>query len=281
MSADRSNDPFSPNAGYIARVDLEHASAFTLSDFRYNRIFLDGSVYRQVRTRGVLAGHARIGWVNALGSSAEALHIGGSSGGDVLHPRKRFYAGGARSVRGIAENQLGPRVLTIPPSKLAAIGCDTSAAAIASCDLSQPSTSGTGKGLEDRDFTPRPLGANTLLEASVELRFPIWRDLGGAVFVDGAVVGRGSLGAAAKGDAAVTPGAGVRYASPVGPIRIDLGFNPSRSERLPVITQVDRNGRREIVQLTDQRLFNPTGSGGGITGILSRFTLHLSIGQAY
>ena len=39
---------------------------------------------------------------------------------DVLHPRKRFYAGGANSVRGYGENQLGPRILTIDPAKLIA-----------------------------------------------------------------------------------------------------------------------------------------------------------------
>ena len=34
---DRTNDQFNPSDGYSARADLEHASKYTLSDFRYNR----------------------------------------------------------------------------------------------------------------------------------------------------------------------------------------------------------------------------------------------------
>ena len=40
-----------------------------------------------------------------LGGTAEALGVAGSD--ELLHPRKRFYAGGARSVRGFGEGQLG------------------------------------------------------------------------------------------------------------------------------------------------------------------------------
>jgi len=41
---DRSDVPFSPTKGYVARLDLEHASAFTGSDYRYNRAFFDGAL---------------------------------------------------------------------------------------------------------------------------------------------------------------------------------------------------------------------------------------------
>ncbi|HEX2723589.1 MAG TPA: POTRA domain-containing protein, partial [Gemmatimonadaceae bacterium] len=99
----RSNDPFSPTRGYRGTVDVEHASAATLSAFRYNRASLDGAVYRGIRHRGALAGHLRLGWVRALESTGSA--VGVESDGELLHPRKRFYAGGSRSVRGYGENQ--------------------------------------------------------------------------------------------------------------------------------------------------------------------------------
>jgi outer membrane protein assembly factor BamA len=200
--------------------------------------------------------------------------------GDILHPRTRLYAGGARSVRGVGENQLGPRVLTIPPSKLAVICPDLSGANVADCDLSR--TDSAGNSLADRDFTPRPLGGRALLEGSVEFRFPLWRNLNGAAFVDGAFLGQGSLQSATRGAGALTPGVGLRYRSAVGPIRVDLGLNPTLPEDLPVITQVvGTTGELQIVQLRDRWPFNPTRGAGGITGIFRRLTLHLSIGEAY
>src|SRR5687768_16266608 len=109
-----------PTVGYIARADFEHASAMTISDYRYNRATADGAVYRQFGKRVVLASHGRLGWVKSLTEAGSSTGDGGL--GDVLHPRKRFYAGGSQSVRGYQEGQLGPRILTIPPARLADIG---------------------------------------------------------------------------------------------------------------------------------------------------------------
>jgi outer membrane protein assembly factor BamA len=115
---DRTNDPFSPNRGFRANGSVEHASAFTISDFRYNRASADGAAFYQVRRRGVIGAHARIGWVSPLCSADQALGVAGTVGGNVLHPIKRYYAGGSHSVRGFGENQLGPRVLTVPIGNL-------------------------------------------------------------------------------------------------------------------------------------------------------------------
>jgi outer membrane protein assembly factor BamA len=276
----RQNDPLEPSRGYTAQLRLEHASAYTGSSFRYNSVYLEGAAYRPVGSRSVLAAHSRVGFVRALASTRIATGAGGEVTGDILHPRTRLYAGGARSVRGVGENQLGPRVLTLPPSKLAVICPDLSGDAIANCDLTR--TDSAGNGLQDRDFTPRPLGGRALIEGSVEFRFPIWRQVFGATFVDGALLGQGSLETATKGAGAITPGVGIRYISPVGPIRVDLGLNPTLPEDLPVITQVKgADGQYRIVQLQNQWRYNPTKGAAGITGVLRRLTLHLSIGEAY
>lgn len=275
----RQDDPLAPSQGYTAQARLEHASAYTGSSYRYNSVYLEGATYRRIGSRSVLAVHSRVGFVKALASTRLATRAGDEVSGDILHPRTRLYSGGARSVRGVGENQLGPRVLTIPPSKLAAICPDLTGAAIATCDLTRTDTSGSGLG--DRDFTPRPLGGRALLEGSVEFRFPVWRNLHGAAFVDGALLGQGSLESAVSGAGAVTPGIGVRYYSAVGPIRVDLGLNPTIPEALPVITQVEGPDGLRIVQLRDKWTYNPTGGASGITGVLRRLTLHLSIGEAY
>jgi outer membrane protein insertion porin family len=269
---DRTNDPFSPNRGFRANGSVENASAFTVSDFRYNRASIDGAAFYQIRQRGVIGAHARIGWVSPLGSTDEALGVAGTVGGNVLHPRKRFYAGGSHSVRGFGENQLGPRVLTVPIANLQRndslnVAC-TSGTDVTTCD---PGV------LKDRDFEPRPLGGNFVVEGSVEARFPLWRELIGAAFVDAGLVRQKSNPTLPRRRAAITPGFGVRYRSPVGPIRADIGFNPGTTESLPVVTENIVNGQRTLVTLQTHRTYAPA-SGGGI---LKRMVLHLSIGEAF
>jgi outer membrane protein assembly factor BamA len=272
---DRTDDPLNPTRGYNARLQMEHASAFTLSEFRYNRISGEATRYMSVGDNGaVLAGRVRFGWVKPLRSSANALGQAGGDARDILHPRKRFYAGGSQSVRGYGENQLGPRVLTVDPDTLLAYGCTTSTIADGTCSPA---------GVPSSDFEPRPTGGTSLIEASIEYRFPIWKRLGGAVFVDGAYVGEGSAGEIFKGTGAITPGFGLRYQSPVGPIRIDLGIRPTLKEDLPVITEtVDSTGTPQLARLLETKIFDPIeGKGGGFQKILRRLSLHLSIGQAF
>jgi outer membrane protein insertion porin family/translocation and assembly module TamA len=267
----RTNDPFSPTTGYRATADLEHASAFTLSDFRYNRADADAAAYYPVRKRGSLAGHIRLGWVNSLGSSAAALGV--DSDVDVLHPRKRFYAGGSRSVRGYGENQLGPRVLTIPASRLREK--DPSCTPDLDITLCNPNA----PDLNRLDFEPRPLGGNVVVEGSVEYRFPVWKQVVGAVFVDAGYVAQKTNPDLPSSKAAITPGFGVRYRSPVGPIRVDFGINPGVSEDLPVVTEVVVDGKTRLLTLAEQRHFDVVGSGA--RGFLDRLVLHLSIGEAF
>ncbi len=268
---DRANDPFSPNHGYRTTVEAEHASALTLSDFRYNRVSTDGAIYTPVRKRGTIAGHVRVGYVKALSSTATALGI--ATDAQLLHPRKRFYAGGSRSVRGFGENQLGPRVLTIPSSRLRAKDPNCGATVdITTCDPN-------AAGLDRTSFDPRPLGGNFVAEASAEFRFPIWQQLFGAVFVDGGYVSQKTTNGLPSSARAVTPGFGVRYRSPVGPIRVDLGVNPGRAEELPVVTETVVNGVTKLVTLQRRRKFAQSGS--GFKGALNRLVLHLSIGEAF
>jgi outer membrane protein insertion porin family len=273
---DRTDVPLNPTNGYTARADYEHASKVTLSDFRYNRATAEGTMYRPMG-RAVLAWHIRGGWVKALASSGAT----GSDGlNEVLHPRKRFYAGGASSVRGYGENQLGPRILTIDPAKLINdAGCTGANIANGTCD---PNGHTDSSHVSGNDFTALPTGGTSLIEGSIEYRFPfLMRNLQAAVFVDAGYVGSGPS-ALTNGKAAVTPGFGVRYLSPVGPIRVDLGIRPSITDHLTVITEeVESDGSHRLVQLQTQRDYNPVEEGSGISKLLNHLALHLSIGQAF
>ncbi len=267
----RANDPFSPTHGYRTSIEFEHASAFTLSDFRYNRTSADAAIYNPVRKRGSLAGHLRLGYVRALSSTSSAVGVGTDA--QLLHPRKRFYAGGSRSVRGFGENQLGPRVLTIPASTLREKDPNCGPTVdITTCD---PNASDLARA----DFQPRPLGGNFVAEASAEFRFPIWKQLFGAVFVDAGYVSQKTAPGLPANAKAVTPGFGVRYRSPVGPIRIDLGVNPGRSEDIPVVTESTVDGVKKLLTLQKTRSFSAGAS--GFRGTLNRLVLHLSIGEAF
>ena len=275
---DRSDQPFTPTKGYVARIDAEHASRYTLSDYRYNRAYLDAAAYWHPSLKPqVVATHLRLGIVRAMTSS---------TGDTVLHPRTRFYAGGAMSVRGYGENQLGPRVLTISQDSLRAptagdptvLRCPPNIP-IQQCNPNLPD-------LKNSYFVPRPTGGTSLVEGSVEVRFPTGvRHLDAAVFVDGAIVGNSalkgfsdlkSIADFARGSSAITPGAGIRYNSPVGPIRVDLGYNPKLTENLAVVTNTKVNGEDKLVGLETERTYM-----SGRNTFLGRLVLHLSIGQAY
>jgi len=71
-----------------------------------------------------------------------------------------------------------------------------------------------------------PLGGLTALNASIELRQGLWRDFYGALFYDIGWLSPNSF------SVNVPPGQGIgigfRYYLPVGPIRLDIAYNPAR-----------------------------------------------------
>lgn len=87
-------------------------------------------------------------------------------------------------------------------------------------------TVGTPQTISPRGF---PRGGNAVLIMNGELRVPVWSDLGAAFFVDGGNVFE------RVSDLSITElrgsvGFGVRYRSPIGPIRLDMGFKMDRRE---------------------------------------------------
>ncbi len=76
------------------------------------------------------------------------------------------------------------------------------------------------QGLGPRDPQDRIIGGASLAEASVELRHWVWDDIGAAVFID--------TGAAFTSqvpdfsDLGTAAGIGVRYKTPIGPLRLDV-----------------------------------------------------------
>ncbi|MDQ6831539.1 MAG: BamA/TamA family outer membrane protein, partial [Gemmatimonadota bacterium] len=293
--ADRSDDIFKPRAGFVTRAEIEHANSYTLSDYHYVRASGEFTKYWAIGRTMSLATRAGMGYVRSLASTGSAVGGDAATGREIIHPRKRFYAGGSQSVRGYGENQLGPRILTIDPALLFTVDTNLSKAPV--CEH----TAGGGVAcpqqriddIQSASYQPRPLGGSSLLEGNIELRMPLdnlLKNLGGALFVDGAFVGEGALSAIARGKGAVTPGAGLRYYSSAGAIRIDLGIRPTLREQLSVVTEVTDPLRNQSQIVTVKSLetgtdvtksYTALGGHGFLSQIFDRLQLHLSIGQAF
>jgi outer membrane protein assembly complex protein YaeT len=84
------------------------------------------------------------------------------------------------------------------------------------------------RGYERRRLGPlsaadEPLGGLSLIEGSLELRRPIWEALGGALFLDFGQVSLRSFDIPVS-DLRFSAGFGLSYTTPVGPMRLDIGF---------------------------------------------------------
>lgn len=302
FAVDRTDALFTPSEGFVARVDLEHARPYTGSDFAYSRLLGEGSTYFGEQGGAVLALRVRGG----LG----VPHGNGASETLGLNPQKRFFAGGPNSVRGFDQYRLGPTLLGIDAVPLLVdrddpatddvvegAGCTADEVNAGTCDASA-----LGAGL----FDVRPSGGEVLLEGNVELRFPMpvaGGSLRGALFVDAGQVWR-SVSDLVPSEIVATPGFGLRYHSPIGPIRLDIAFNAQGRRTLTVLTTrvescepgpancvrvTHADGTRSFVRNTDsvQPLDTPVPIGmglgeiAGIGDLLGRFRIHFSIGQAF
>ena len=75
----------------------------------------------------------------------------------------------------------------------------------------------------------------------------------------------------------VTPGAGLRYETPFGELRLDAGWQPDKSERLPVIVETSSS---QLARLTTEREWTSVDDANGKRG-LRRVTLHFALGHAF
>lgn len=299
INRDVTDDLFNPTRGFRALVDLEWADVVTGSDYSYVRTLADVSLFREVDRHTVLAVRVRAGSTSPGGFVGElSMTEGGTS--EIVPSEKRFYGGGANSVRGFAQSTLGPRSLSIAveellrhrgpsgeptclPTAVRDLTCD--AALLAGSDL----------------FQVRPVGGLATIEVSAELRFQqsggIW---GGAAFVDVGQVWPRNI---SLDNLEVAPGVGVRYNTLFGPIRLDVAYSFRGREPLPVVTSQirpfdpERDSESDRIHVGDGggpgefidwvvsenlALLDPQVLFGEESGFsLRRFQLHFSIGQAF
>jgi outer membrane protein assembly factor BamA len=257
----RTNHPIQPTNGHYFTVDFERAATWTGSEYQYYRLSAQAADFETLEPGLVVGFRARGGVVKATGGP---LAVDQSQDQSVLHPSKRYFAGGSQSVRGFRQNLLGPRVLVA--DQLTDCPDEFLENCVARIAMENP-----------RQFDERPQGGNASLELSVELRkrlSPAWALV---LFVDGGGIWE-SLGEIKA--PTWTPGAGIRFLSPVGPLRLDVGYNPTGAELLPVVVSL-ANG--SLVQLPDPVLYDPFGfdDPSFITQLWRRLQFHISIGEAF
>ncbi len=205
---DTRDDLLDPTKGLVIGVDGDVAARALASQVGFVKGYGELFAYRTVSTkrRVVLAGGVRLGLAKgferdaALVSEAGSVVVGpdGEPIIDVvtdLPASERFFTGGDTSVRGFARDSLGDAA-TLDPNGF-------------------------------------PTGGHALTVLNAELRAPLWRELGGVVFVDAGNVFR-RVGDVDLGALRASAGFGFRYKSSVlPPVRVDFGFRLGSRRGVP------------------------------------------------
>jgi len=204
LSAERDTrvDPFDPKGGSDLIGNTTVAGGVLKGSARFLKFGGTATTYIAVRRRLTLAFRFQGGFVNPFGHYAarsDTLHEL-----DLVPLEDRFVTGGASSVRGYFENEIGYRRVTPDSAALR--------------------------------------GGEVLLLGSVEARFPLLWILSGAVFMDAGNVWERpqditvnrlftvSGPGAGYSDMRYSAGTGIRIGTPVGPVRFDYAWKLRRAK---------------------------------------------------
>jgi outer membrane protein insertion porin family/translocation and assembly module TamA len=225
---DLRDDPLDPQRGFLFSNSLQVALPVLIGSVSDVRVRPEVRFY-VTKSRLTLAVRGTTGLLFPRGYDAADKQT-------ILF--RGFFSGGPFSNRGYAFQGVGPHG-TLPLSSDGGVRCNDNAPVVDPGCL-------------------RPLGGLTLWEASVELRFPLRfiDPLGMVVFLDSSDVrpGRADYGI---GSPHLAPGFGLRYPTPVGPVRLDVGL-------------------RLLEALGSEQ---PQGSPPELFG--APIALHLAVGQAF
>jgi outer membrane protein assembly complex protein YaeT len=189
---DRRDNPADATQGTFNSLDFSLALKPIGSSASFTRIYFENSSFHRLGSRLVFARATRFGWQQTIGNTLST---------EIPLP-ERFFAGGDASLRGFGLNEAGPR----------------------------------------DPVTGFPVGGQALVLFNQELRFPmrlpkLETKLGGAIFYDGGnvfsrlgtITFRTTPSPVSQGTGELsyfshTVGFGFRYATPIGPVRVDLAY---------------------------------------------------------
>lgn len=215
---DLRDDRIRPHAGFYLQNDMQFAGLG--GDARDFRIQPELRGYIPLGRHVTLATRASVGFLFPLNYGAAGLKNARGEGDEVeradlvrdieLVFLRGFFSGGPSSNRGYSLRGVGPH------GSVPFLNPDIESRQLArSCSPANPSYDELRCGV--------PLGGMSLWEASIELRFPIIEPLGGAVFCDTGDVSAEQLDLRLS-HPHLSCGVGLRYDTPVGPVRIDAAY---------------------------------------------------------
>ena len=263
------NNYLDPRKGYLIRPFIETAGRLFASGTQYNKVGLEAVAYLPLTRRQNLSTRFFIGRLWTYGKSRRALEgrdlISNALSPDQVSEVARdsliyryrfddvfFYSGGGNDVRGWSFQLLGPKI------------------ARADTLIRDGEVVLDENGEPTVDYVYERLGGLAKLSGNIELRYRLpglsskWR---GAAFLDfGQITDR----VYALSDLRYAAGAGLRYQTIFGFIRVDLAYklNPQRPEDLARPREVFLY-QQGLSDIPPQERFS------------RRFGLHISIGQAF
>jgi len=218
---DARDDVVDAKHGYYLGVSFQESGPWIGSGFTYTRILPEARAYVTVGSV-TFAARLMVGTIlqpNPCSISAEA-----GLSNQTCDPSpivNRFFSGGAGSNRGFGSRQLSPLL----PLANQPLTPTTAAGSIAS-----------GIGVPAQSMgNVVPIGGNGLLDASFEVRWTFARDWVVAFFVDAGFVSYGAFSLNDLSTTQVAVGIGFRYRTPIGLLRVDLGYRLDVGGPLPVV----------------------------------------------
>lgn len=212
--------------GWVIQPYIEISGFLGTSTYQFQKLSLDVRRYTPLTPSTTLATRVQAGRLFAVKE-------------DSLPNNTRFYLGGTNSVRGWNRKELGPKRVVTDSIR-----------------------SQGGQALSDTTAFSRyiPTGGRAYFAFNIEIRQDIddWIDgFGLAAFLDGGQVWRKEIDMKSR-PLQFAVGGGLRYESPIGPLRLDVGYKINPSEQ-------DLNRYR----------------GRNFGSAWDRIGIHVSIGQAF
>jgi outer membrane protein insertion porin family len=194
VSRDTRDELLNPQRGAFLSAEGAMAARALGGQVGFVKTYLQGFFFRRLPGRRpvVFATRAALGLADGFPREVSTTLEDGTVVVETIEDlpaSERFFAGGETTIRGYALDSVGAPN-TITPDGF-------------------------------------PTGGNSVLIVNGELRVPVWRDIGAALFVDGGNVFR-RVTEFDFGELRGSVGFGFRYLSPIGPLRLDLGFKLDR-----------------------------------------------------
>ncbi len=254
---DHRDNPADAHRGFWNTLDTGIAGNFFGSQRNYFRVLARNATYTSLGRNLVLARQTQIGGIIPFNLAA------GLNNYDAIPLPDRLFGGGSVSMRGFGDNQAGPRD----------IGTAT--------ELPGSPTISTPTGF--------PIGGNGLFFNTVELRFPLltpnltgvfFEDMGNIYTTFSDISLRYHQNNLQDFNYAVqAPGFGIRYKTPLGPIRVDFAYALNPPSYLGFSTN---ETAQQLVSCTAAEIGNPAFPNCDASPQrLGHFEFFFSIGQAF